>query len=100
MREEPMDNLIHVQRTIARLKHPQNFDAIPTIPVTQQGQVVAHLRAVPLELRGMASSDARLMADWRNAYKTAFFTWVPSTEDSTANWLAQKYSQDRQDIIF
>lgn len=95
-----MDNLAHIERTIAALKHPQDFEAIPGLPVWQQEQIVAYLRPVPSELQGMASNDARLMAEWRNIHKTAFFTWVTSTEESTGNWLTQKYFLDKQDIIF
>lgn len=95
-----MDNLTHREQTIATLKHPQDFDAMPELPVWRKGKIVAYLRAVPSELKGMAFADARLMAEWRNAHKTAFFTWVTSTEESTENWLAQKYFSDNQDIIF
>jgi RimJ/RimL family protein N-acetyltransferase len=95
-----MEPLIHIEQAIATLKHPQDFAAITRLPVQRQGQVVAYLRPVPSELKGMASSDARLMSEWRNANKTAFFTWIDSTEESTRNWLTQKYALDSQDIIF
>ena len=95
-----MDNLKRAKDTIAALKHPKDFESIPELPVRQQDQIVGFLRAVPSELRGMASADARLMAAWRNFHKTAFFTWVTSTEESTRQWLANKYAPDNQDIVF
>ena len=68
-----MDNLKRVRDTIAALKHPQDFEAIPELPVRQQDQVGGFLRAVPSELKGMASADARLMAAWRNSQDSVLY---------------------------
>ena len=94
-----MHTLTHIQRTIADLKHPTSFEAIPRIPIVRKEEVVGFLRPVPLELRGEASADARLMAEWRNLHRTAFFTWITSTEDSTRKWLAEKYGPDNENLI-
>ncbi|NUM36705.1 MAG: GNAT family N-acetyltransferase [Candidatus Brocadiae bacterium] len=95
-----MSNLTQIEKTISILKHPKDFKAIPSLPIKRQGQTVAYMRAVPSEPKGAASNDARLMAEWRNAHKTAFFTWVTSTEESTGRWLKEKYAPNNQDIIF
>ena len=93
-------SLIEIKRTIASLKHPTDFQAIPRIPVVWEGQIVMSLRPVPAELKGEASSDARLMAAWRNLHQTAFFTWMTSTEDSTRRWLTERYGPSNEWIIF
>ena len=86
-----MDTLPHIQRTIADLKHPSDFEAIPGIPIIRREQVVAYLRPVPSKLKGQALADSHLMAEWRNFHKGAFFDWITSTENSTGKWLAEKY---------
>ena len=95
-----MDTLPHIRRTIAELKHPGDFEAIPRIPVIRREQVVASLRPVPSELKGQAFADGRLMAEWRNFREEAFFNWITSTEGSTGEWLTEKYGPDNEDIIF
>lgn len=62
--------------------------------------MVGYLRPVPSSLQGEASNDARLMAEWRNLHRRAFFTWITATEESTAAWLAQHYAPSNHDIMF
>ena len=95
-----MHALAKIRRTIADLKHPTDYQAIPRIPVARDGQVVMSLRPVPSVLKGEAAHDARLMAEWRNWHKTAFFTWITSTEDSTRRWLTERYAPNDEWIVF
>jgi RimJ/RimL family protein N-acetyltransferase len=81
------------------LKHPADPAHLPRIPVFDGGETVAALRPVPSDLRGEATSDARLMADWRNLHKESFFTWVTSTEASSRYWLETRYAPDDGNLI-
>jgi len=90
----------HICQTIFDLKHPSDPEAIPRIPVMTGEQLAASLRPVPSELIGEACDDARLMAEWRNSHKTAFFTWITSTEASTRKWLTEVYGPNNRDIMF
>lgn len=89
-----------ISRMVFDLKHPRDHDRLPRIPVRREDGLLGFLRVVPSELKGEAVNDAALMAGWRNLQKTAFFTWIDSTADSTAKWLTTVYAADAASIIF
>lgn len=89
-----------IARTLGRLKRPVNLDASLRLPVTLGVTLVAYLRPVRVSPHDESSSDARLMAAWRNQHHTAFFSWFTATEESTRRWLAESYAPDDLDIMF
>lgn len=95
-----MSNVTHIEHVIESLKNPRDSQTIPEFPVWERNSIVAYLRPVPSILKGVASTDPYLMAEWRNLSRDAFFTSFNSTGDSTRNWLSEKYSRNSQDIIF
>lgn len=95
-----MNALDRARGIIASLKHPDDPGHLPRIPVLDGGRTVAALRPVPSDLRGEATHDALLMADWRNLHKESFFTWVDSTEASSRYWLETRYAADDGNLIF
>ncbi len=93
-------NRDNITETIKSLKHPDDYNSMPRIPVFHDGEKIAFLRAVPSKLVGEAKNDALLMAKWRNQNKEAFFSCITSTEESTIAWLEDKYNKNYDDIIF
>lgn len=89
-----------IAQTIAGLKMPPDPGRPQRFPVEADGRTLAYLRPVPAVRRGVAAADARLMAEWRNHHKNAFFTWITATEEATSRWLTSVYAPNDTDIIF
>lgn len=88
-----------IEKEINRLKNPSDFFSITRIPIRVGNIICAYLRPVPSLLIGEAKKDARLMTDWREKNKRAFFSWFHTTEERTKAWLANCYNNNT-DIIF
>lgn len=72
------------------VKHPD----VLTIPFYQQGHARGRLR--PLHAN-FTSEDVRLLVEWRNQNREAFFTWIIATEEGTEKWLREQilHREDR-----
>lgn len=68
-----------------------------TIPIYQQGCVIGRLRPIHANF---TSEDVRLLVEWRNQNREAFFTWIKATERGTQKWLREQILPREDRILF
>jgi RimJ/RimL family protein N-acetyltransferase len=76
------------------------FDKSPdelTVPIYQKGNVVARLRPVHA---GFTPQEVKLLMEWRNQNREAFFTWFTATERGTERWLTEQILAREDRILF
>lgn len=67
------------------------------IPIYQQGHVVGRLRPIH---GNFTSEEIRLLVEWRNQNREAFFSWFTATEEGTEKWLREQILAREDRILF
>lgn len=77
-----------------------DFDLRPeelAIPIARQGCVVGRLRPIHANF---TFEDIRLLVEWRNQNREAFFSWFTATEEGTGKWLREQILAREDRILF
>jgi RimJ/RimL family protein N-acetyltransferase len=67
------------------------------IPIYQQGHTIGRLRPVHVY---PPAEEIRLLMEWRNENREAFFSWFTATEEETEKWLTEQILAREDRILF